>query len=378
MLTSDMGEIDLDNLPETEPTLEQAIVTRKLIDKAKNPNLGFLNTIVLRENKAGAITADHVQVINQKTGEIHHSYVKLSYLKRIAKSRGGGYTISSPKEIIIDDDKMDEISAFRDFLTVVKGGDLPDEAGKYLILRVDDDGDTQNFARLRSILSDSNKSLLALEVLESVGQDAELLQQMSELAATNPDSVRIASAALKLGQYSLAIEKLETMVAANPTEGRFQEHLNQNPWMFGSDYSELLDQRDFVQGQITDFPLRRTADGCLEILEIKRPFADSLFVYDTSHNSWYPRSELSQAVGQIMGYIDELDAQRDTIWRRHKILVHKVRAKIVIGRDGDENQAEALRRYNSHLNRIEVITFDQLCKIAHVVTSHLKSVVETA
>lgn len=378
MVTSGTESIDLDNLPDTAPTLQRAIVTRKLIDKATNPNLAFRDTMVLRENKRGAIAAEHVQVINQKTGQPHHSYVKLTYLKRQPKSKGGALVISMPKDIIIDDDQTDEISMLRDFLNVVKGAALPNEDGKYLMLRVDDDEDAENLTRLRSVLSDSTMSQLALEVLETVGQDAGLLQQVSELATSNPDTVRIASAALKLGQYSVAIEKLEAMIAENPTEGRFQEHLNANPWMFGSDYSELLDQRDFVQGQITDFPLRRTADGCLEVFEIKRPFTEPLFVYDRSHESWYPRRDLSQAVGQIMGYIDELDAQRDTIWRRHKILVHKVRAKIVIGRDSDENQAEALRRFNSHLNRIEVLTFDQLSKIAQNVTSHLKSVVDTA
>ena len=42
----------------------------------------------------------------------------------------------------------------------------------------------------------------------------------------------------------------------------------------------------------------------------------------------------------------------------------KIRARIIIGRDGDSNHQKALRNFNAHLHRIEIITYDQLIKIA--------------
>ena len=47
----------------------------------------------------------------------------------------------------------------------------------------------------------------------------------------------------------------------------------------------------------------------------------------------------------------------------------KIRARVIAGRDGDEGQQTALREYNAHLHRIEVLTFDQLLRIADRVLS---------
>lgn len=47
----------------------------------------------------------------------------------------------------------------------------------------------------------------------------------------------------------------------------------------------------------------------------------------------------------------------------------KIRARVIIGRDGDDGQQIALREFNAHLHRIEVLTFDQLLRIADRVLS---------
>lgn len=55
----------------------------------------------------------------------------------------------------------------------------------------------------------------------------------------------------------------------------------------------------------------------------------------------------------------------DVFSELHKfgIEVSKARAIVVIGRDGDKKQQDALRLYNAGLNRAEVITFDQLVRL---------------
>ena len=47
----------------------------------------------------------------------------------------------------------------------------------------------------------------------------------------------------------------------------------------------------------------------------------------------------------------------------------KIKAVAIVGRDGDVYQQAALRNLNSHLHRIEVITYDQLIRIAERVIS---------
>lgn len=69
-------------------------------------------------------------------------------------------------------------------------------------------------------------------------------------------------------------------------------------------------------------------------------------------------------MGCQVKYIELIDAERYAIEKKVKELVNGVRAKIIIGRDGDEGQQNALRTMNSHFHRIEILTYDQLVRIA--------------
>jgi hypothetical protein len=110
--------------------------------------------------------------------------------------------------------------------------------------------------------------------------------------------------------------------------------------------------------------LRRTADNYLEVVEIKTPLKEPLFRHDPSHDSYAPGSALSLAIGQVVNYIDAIERNRDGIIAKDGCDPSKIRARIIIGSDGDLNQQAALRNLNGHLHRIEVITFDQLLRIA--------------
>jgi predicted Mrr-cat superfamily restriction endonuclease len=102
---------------------------------------------------------------------------------------------------------------------------------------------------------------------------------------------------------------------------------------------------------------------------------DNLFIYDTSHQSYYAGSKLSAVIGQVQKYIEELDAERYTIMSKDGEDTNKIRAKIIVGRDNDNTQQQALRRFNGHLHRIEVLTFDQLSRIAGRVVGYLEGLV---
>jgi hypothetical protein len=166
-------------------------------------------------------------------------------------------------------------------------------------------------------------------------------------------------------QKILAIEKLEELIQADSEEGEIQKHLKENPWIFGSEYAQLLDRRIWVRDQQKDFMLKRTADDFLEMIEIKRPQNSKLlFAEDNSHSTFYPGSELSKAIGQVINYLEALDADRHRILSVDQEDVNKISAKLIIGRDGNKDQRKALRNLNSHLHRIEILTYDQLLRIA--------------
>ena len=157
--------------------------------------------------------------------------------------------------------------------------------------------------------------------------------------------------------------------ATMSAKARFRSYL-QITRGYSAAYTELIERRNWTRDQKLDFMLRRTADDYLEIIEIKTPFAQPLFRYDASHDSYAASRPLADAIGQVIRYIEETERNRD------HIIAHdegcdplKIRARVIIGRDGDEGQQTALREYNSHLHRIEVLTLNQLLRIAERVLS---------
>jgi len=166
-------------------------------------------------------------------------------------------------------------------------------------------------------------------------------------------------------QKEVAFAQLEKYIRADSEEKVFQKLLTENQWMFGSEYSELLDRRKWTRDEQQDFMVRRSADGYVEMVEIKTSLSGKpLFNYDRPHKAYYPGSDLSKAIGQVINYLEKLDGDRHAIKSGIGEDVDKIRAKIIIGRDGDLDQQKALRRLNGHLHRIEILTYDQLLRVA--------------
>ena len=194
--------------------------------------------------------------------------------------------------------------------------------------------------------------------------DASISQLEAAFAGGKVDVLRAIAVSAKLVEYRAVVARLESLIEANDEPERtYQELLEENAWLFGSEYSELLERRKWTRDDNLDFMLRCTSDGYLEIVEIKKPIDQSLFNKDKSHQSYFPAEPLAKVLGQVIRYIDEVDRHRDPIAARDAEDPLKIRARIIIGRDGDKNQQEALRKLNAHLHRIEVLTFDQLVKI---------------
>ena len=71
----------------------------------------------------------------------------------------------------------------------------------------------------------------------------------------------------------------------------------------------------------------------------------------------------------MIRYIDEVERNRNSILATDGCDTLNIRARLIIGRDGDDRQQAALRAFKMHLHRIEVLTFDQLLRIAKRVLS---------
>ena len=162
--------------------------------------------------------------------------------------------------------------------------------------------------------------------------------------SSNAETLRHIAVASRMVEYKKAYVKLEALIDDTSTlEIEMQKHLTENPWMFGSEYSELLPRRTWTRDDRLDYMLRRTVDDFLEIIEIKTPFREALFIYDDSHDSFYPSSKLSPVLGQVMRYIDEVERARDSILAKDDCDTLKIRARAILGCDGPPGHQVALQ-----------------------------------
>jgi len=230
--------------------------------------------------------------------------------------------------------------------------------------------------QLLDMISTGDKAKVIAQILSTVSGDLQVLQALVNSAIDNRQASVQVSAALNVARFSQALAQLQQLIKENADESAFQALLTDNPWMFGSEYSELLNRRGWTQNEVQDFALRRTVDGYLEIVEIKTPLEGRpLFLEDKSHATLFQRAELSVVIGQVLNYLEKLDADRYRIIAENNEDTNKARAKIIVGRDGDERQIAALRRLNGHLHRVEIITFDQLVRIAGQVLKRLQEII---
>lgn len=138
--------------------------------------------------------------------------------------------------------------------------------------------------------------------------------------------------------------------------------------MFGAKHLDPIDRTKInITGSMPDF-IYPTADGFADILEIKLP-SDEVIIEDKNHaGSWKWTASTNGAIGQITNYIIEIERQRLEIEKNIKIstgrdiLLLKPRAFILTGNSKDwaGDKKEALRKLNSVLHGIEVITYYDL------------------
>lgn len=226
------------------------------------------------------------------------------------------------------------------------------------------DNPADKHCRVISITDESGISRDFLTLRIKNFPDEQSINEFVEQLPNEPDPPEINSTSERKCMFN-ALAQLEKYIETDAKEADFQALLEENSWMFGSEYCQRLERRRWTRDNQLDFMLRRTTDRYLEMVEIKTPLTNQpLFIKDPSHGSHYPRSELTSVIAQVMHYLEELEAKRDAIKAEDGENVSRMRAKIIIGRDGDRAQTKTLHELNGRLSGIEILTFDQLVRIA--------------
>lgn len=358
-----------------QPTDTNPIQLRNtIVDRAENRDLFRVTSAIISDRQRTRKEVVYTIPASRNSGEIKPANITLKTFRKAPK-----WSTPEPDRVFTLEEEHREVSNLFAFLDAIREEGLDHQGGAYLLWRLASGGDSQALRKLVGNATSTGRIDLVADVLQQAGNDPLLLRELLQRAAQNPRLFEEAAAAMKLAAYRDAVQRLRTLVEANPPvlEGRFQQLLSEHPWMFGSEYSTLLDRRVWSRDHKADFMLRRTTDSFLELIEIKTTLGGRrLFNHDEAHDSYYSIAELTQVIAQVQYYLEDLDADRYQIVVKDHEDPFKIRAKIIIGRDGDEDQQRALRRLNAHQLRIEILTFDQLLRIAENVLSYLERLVE--
>lgn len=201
--------------------------------------------------------------------------------------------------------------------------------------------------------------------------------ELANLLLTIADKTELVKAIREAGQADfltgvlLGQKNLDTLnklreIAADKTsdELSFQRILQDNPWMFGGQFVGVEATRTLTTQDQIDIALV-TGDGSLHIVELKRANIPKMVVKYRSH--YIVGKDVHEAVSQAENYLRSLDEEAHIISNKLGFEAHRVFATVVIGHI-DHNTEEmtakefyrTLRTYNSHLTRVQVITYDQL------------------
>jgi HD superfamily phosphohydrolase len=151
----------------------------------------------------------------------------------------------------------------------------------------------------------------------------------------------------------------------------WQDWFEARKWLLGSE-NIILMQRTINENFKTDF-LTKHLDGFLDLIELKNPALINGKLFDIiikqrdgkQYNVYQPAKELNNAIFQCIRYIRELEKKSsniDSVKKFENTFIIKPRATLVFGRSNSftPEEWEALRLLNSHLNHINVITYDIL------------------
>lgn len=174
---------------------------------------------------------------------------------------------------------------------------------------------------------------------------------------------------LELKARRAGLESLRAAVdQPDSSESALHACLKNQEWIFGGAYVAELARRQYTPDTILDIPLLR-GDGSLHVVELKRANIEKLVIRPSGHLML--GAPAHHAVSQAQNYLRTMDESRQTILARYGIDTRRASATVVIGHSQyvggsitPQEVAETLRTYNTHMARIEVITYETLLESA--------------
>ncbi|MFE1818536.1 Shedu anti-phage system protein SduA domain-containing protein [Streptomyces anulatus] len=205
--------------------------------------------------------------------------------------------------------------------------------------------------------------------------DVEDPERAARRIVMSPESLEILAAdregqlllqAAELQRRRRGLRTLRAVVEdSGASESDVQRGLDGQHWIFGGQFVGQAVQRRLVPGDEIDIPLIR-GDGALHIVELKRSMSLHGSLVKKHRGCWVPTAEVHDAVSQAVNYLVGLDEHRLRIRRELGIETRRASAVVLIGHPAlqpdvaEEQINEALRTLNTHMSRVEVMTYKEL------------------
>jgi len=180
-----------------------------------------------------------------------------------------------------------------------------------------------------------------------------LIERINELerikAHLEKQKSRVPTLKKKIGEFKKMIDSEDI------DERKLQEFLKKEPWMFGTDYTNIIkSERTLTITSRNDFLIKRF-DGYFDILELKSP-KHELFTGSTRRAL---SNHLKNAISQVIKYLAQARTYYLSIKEQTGLDVYFLKGIIVMGRRKEKDK-QLLRIHNEYLSNIEIWTYDDL------------------
>ena len=211
------------------------------------------------------------------------------------------------------------------------------------------------------------------EFIEADEDAAKLFQKVQDLGISDEEVAskllesgiltQNLSVAITAAERNNAVQAFEASLEEEESEAFWQSWFAQNKWVLGSEYLNILPERDIDTHDIADY-LMRSVDGFLDVVEIKRPDLQ-VWAGPDSHGNYYPTAQLTAAISQCLNYLYRIELQSNSVEFMERVdgtKTVKPQCMLVYGRSDDwgEDKIKALRILNAAYHQLHIITYDQL------------------
>lgn len=216
-----------------------------------------------------------------------------------------------------------------------------------------------NIGMTEFIAADEDAAKLFSKVRELGISDDEVVDKLHESGILTENL----SVAITAASRNYAIHDFEDAIDRHYAESYWQSWFEGNKWILGSEFLNILPERDIDVDDIADY-LMRSFDGFLDVVEIKKPDVP-FWTGPDSHGNLCPSAQLTAAIMQCLNYLYRIELQSNSVEFLERVdgtKTVKPQCLLVYGRSNTwgEDELKSLRILNASYHQLHIITYDQL------------------